>query len=84
MTEVGEPLVRVENVSKHFGEGETRVNPLRNVSLNVFSPGRVVGAASARGGFRPRPPIAQWSFGKHSSKPKRKGRPSPPNGETFF
>ncbi|MCO5130102.1 MAG: ABC transporter ATP-binding protein [Xanthobacteraceae bacterium] len=35
------PLVRVEGVSKHFGEGETRVDALRDVSLDVF-PGEVV------------------------------------------
>jgi putative ABC transport system ATP-binding protein len=35
------PLVEVENVSKHFGEGETRVDALRNVTLQVF-PGQVV------------------------------------------
>ena len=27
------PLVRVENVSKHFGEGTARVDALREVSL---------------------------------------------------
>jgi putative ABC transport system ATP-binding protein len=36
-----EPLVRVEHVSKHFGEGQTRVDALRDVSLEVF-PGQVV------------------------------------------
>lgn len=36
-----EPLVDVRNVSKHFGEGETRVDALREVSLQVF-PGQVV------------------------------------------
>jgi putative ABC transport system ATP-binding protein len=29
------PLVEVRNISKHFGEGETRVDALRNVSLDV-------------------------------------------------
>lgn len=29
------PLVRLKDVSKHFGEGETRVDALRNVSLDV-------------------------------------------------
>jgi putative ABC transport system ATP-binding protein len=43
MTEiqVHEPLVRLRNVSKHFGEGETRIDALREVSLEVF-PGQVV------------------------------------------
>lgn len=40
-TEAHEPLVRLRNVSKHFGEGETRVDALREVSLEVF-PGQVV------------------------------------------
>jgi putative ABC transport system ATP-binding protein len=35
------PLVRLENISKHFGEGEARVDALRNVSLDVY-PGEVV------------------------------------------
>jgi len=34
-------LVKVEHVSKHFGEGQTRVDALRDVSLNVY-PGQVV------------------------------------------
>ncbi|HET9904286.1 MAG TPA: ABC transporter ATP-binding protein [Xanthobacteraceae bacterium] len=29
------PLVRLERVSKHFGEGETRVDALRDISLEV-------------------------------------------------
>ncbi|WP_417847077.1 ABC transporter ATP-binding protein [Thalassospira povalilytica] len=35
------PLVHVRDVSKHFGEGETRVDALRDVSLEVH-PGQVV------------------------------------------
>jgi putative ABC transport system ATP-binding protein len=34
--EPNKPLVRLEGVSKHFGEGETRVDALREVSLEVF------------------------------------------------
>jgi putative ABC transport system ATP-binding protein len=30
------PLVRLKGISKHFGEGETRVDALREVSLEVF------------------------------------------------
>ncbi|MGE0734505.1 MAG: ABC transporter ATP-binding protein [Alphaproteobacteria bacterium] len=30
------PLVRLERISKHFGDGETRVDALRDVSLEVF------------------------------------------------
>ena len=35
------PLVRVKNISKHFGDGESRVDALRNVSIDVF-PGQVI------------------------------------------
>jgi putative ABC transport system ATP-binding protein len=35
------PLVKVEHVSKHFGEGQARVDALRDVSLDVY-PGQVV------------------------------------------
>lgn len=35
------PLVSVRGVSKHFGEGDARVDALRDVSLDVF-PGEVV------------------------------------------
>ena len=34
-------LVQIKGVSKHFGEGETRVDALRDVSIEVF-PGEVV------------------------------------------
>lgn len=30
------PLVRVDRISKHFGEGQTRVDALRDVSLSVY------------------------------------------------
>lgn len=33
---MGTPLVRLDRVSKHFGEGETRVDALRDVSLEVY------------------------------------------------
>ena len=36
-----EPLVSLRSISKHFGEGETRIDALREVSLDV-SPGEVV------------------------------------------
>ena len=35
------PLVRAGGISKHFGEGDTRVDALENVSIEVF-PGQVV------------------------------------------
>ncbi|TAH64758.1 MAG: ABC transporter ATP-binding protein [Rhodopseudomonas palustris] len=35
------PLVRLQHLSKHFGEGETRVDALRDVSFDV-DPGQVV------------------------------------------
>lgn len=34
--EPSSPLVRLDGISKHFGEGETRVDALREVSLEVF------------------------------------------------
>ena len=36
-----QPLVEIRHVSKHFGEGETRVDALRDVSLDIY-PGEVV------------------------------------------
>lgn len=35
-TEQSSPLVRLDGVSKHFGEGDTRVDALREVSLDVY------------------------------------------------
>ena len=42
------PLVRLGNVSKHFGEGDTRVDALIDVSLDVH-PGQVVGLLGPSG-----------------------------------
>lgn len=42
------PLVRLWGVSKHFGEGETRVDALRDVDLAV-GPGQVVGLLGPSG-----------------------------------
>lgn len=36
-----QPLVSIRGISKHFGEGETRVDALRDVALDVY-PGEVV------------------------------------------
>jgi len=36
-----EAIVSLKNVSKHFGEGDTRIDALRDVSLDIF-PGEVV------------------------------------------
>jgi putative ABC transport system ATP-binding protein len=36
------PLVELKGISKHFGEGETRVDALRDITLTVLS-GEVVG-----------------------------------------
>jgi putative ABC transport system ATP-binding protein len=36
IAEQASPLVRVEGVSKHFGQGSTRVDALRDVSIEVF------------------------------------------------
>jgi putative ABC transport system ATP-binding protein len=38
---MAQPLIRTRGISKHFGEGETRVDALRDVSLDVY-PGQVV------------------------------------------
>jgi len=42
------PLVELRAVSKHFGEGETRVDALVDVSISVF-PGEVVGLVGPSG-----------------------------------
>jgi len=44
----GRPLVQLDDISKHFGEGETRVDALREVSLAVY-PGDVVGLLGPSG-----------------------------------
>jgi putative ABC transport system ATP-binding protein len=46
MTE--QPVVEVRGISKHFGEGATRVDALRDVSLDVF-PGTVIGLRGPSG-----------------------------------
>lgn len=43
-----QPVVEVRNISKHFGEGPTRVDALRAVSLEVY-PGTVVGLRGPSG-----------------------------------
>ena len=42
------PLVEVRGISKHFGEGDTRVDALRNVSMTVSS-GEVIGLLGPSG-----------------------------------
>ena len=41
-------VVEIRGVSKHFGEGPTRVDALRNVSLDIF-PGTVIGLRGPSG-----------------------------------
>ena len=43
-----EPLVKLQNVSKHFGEGDARVDALREVSIDVY-PGQVIGLLGPSG-----------------------------------
>ena len=43
-----QPVVRVEHLSKHFGAGESRVDALRDINMEVF-PGQVVGLMGPSG-----------------------------------
>ena len=43
-----QPVVEVRNISKHFGDGETRVDALRDVSLDIY-PGTVIGLRGPSG-----------------------------------
>jgi putative ABC transport system ATP-binding protein len=43
-----QPVVRVERLSKHFGQGSTRVDALRDINLDVF-PGQMVGLMGPSG-----------------------------------
>jgi putative ABC transport system ATP-binding protein len=42
------PLVALRGISKHFGEGETRVDALRDITLEV-QPGKVIGLLGPSG-----------------------------------
>ncbi len=42
------PLISIENLSKHYGEGDIRVDALRNISLDIF-PEQVVGLSGPSG-----------------------------------
>ena len=42
------PVVSIRSISKHFGEGQTRVDALREVSLDVY-PGTVIGLRGPSG-----------------------------------
>jgi putative ABC transport system ATP-binding protein len=42
------PLIALKNISKHFGEGETRVDALREVSIEVL-PGQIAGLVGPSG-----------------------------------
>ena len=43
-----QPVVELQNISKHFGEGSARVDALREVSFDIF-PGTVVGLRGPSG-----------------------------------
>ena len=43
-----QPVVRVEHLSKHFGQGSARVDALIDINLDVF-PGQVVGLMGPSG-----------------------------------
>jgi putative ABC transport system ATP-binding protein len=43
-----QPVVEIRGISKHFGEGQARVDALRDVSLDVF-PGTVIGLRGPSG-----------------------------------
>ena len=43
-----EPVVRIEHLSKHFGEGSARVNALIDIDMEVY-PGQVVGLMGPSG-----------------------------------
>ena len=43
-----QPVVRVEHLSKHFGQGSARVDALRDINIEVF-PGQVVGLMGPSG-----------------------------------
>ena len=42
------PVVEVRHISKHFGDGPTRVDALRDVTLEIY-PGTVVGLRGPSG-----------------------------------
>jgi putative ABC transport system ATP-binding protein len=48
VTEQSQPLVEARGISKHFGEGDARVDALREVSIEVH-PGQVVGLLGPSG-----------------------------------
>lgn len=45
---MSEPVVELKEVSKHFGDGPTRVDALRDVSIKVY-PGSVIGLRGPSG-----------------------------------
>lgn len=48
MEQKADALISIRNLSKHFGEGETRVNALRDITLDIF-PEQVIGLLGPSG-----------------------------------
>ena len=48
MQQKKQPLISLQNISKHFGKGDTRVDALRNITLDIY-PEQVIGLLGPSG-----------------------------------